>query len=316
MERPGERSHRCVPAPEEAGERSDVYLLRKLREDYPELTRARLKQLFDEGLVRAEGRPVKSGEKTRAGRALELRLPPFAEAGEDRPEPLPMRLDIRYEDDYLLVLNKPRGLVVHPAPGHAQDTLVNGLLHHYGKEGLSDFQGLVRPGIVHRIDKDTSGLLLVVKDARVHAKLGEALRRHEIRRRYVALVYGHPSADSGTVDMPIGRAPGDRQKMAVRRDGRPAVTHFTVRERLRALSLLDLELETGRTHQIRVHMKQIGHPVVADPLYAPKRERYGLEGQALHAAALDFVHPLSGAAIHVEAPLPDCLEALIAAQRR
>ncbi len=299
--------------PKISGQRADLFLLEEIAAHRPGTTRAQLKLWFNDGRVSSEGKIIKSGEKTRAEQPITVTLPPPVNSAK-LPSAQAMPLDIRFEDEYLLVINKPQGLVVHPAVGHSSDTLVNGLLFHYGNQ-LSDLQGAFRPGIVHRIDKDTSGLLLVVKDVRVHAQLAAALRRHEIRRHYQALVYGHLSVESGTIDMPIGRAPTDRQKMAVRADGRVAVTHFLVKERLRAMSLLDLELETGRTHQIRVHMKEIGHPVVADPVYASKAEHYGLKGQALHAAALDFEHPVSGAMIHVEAELPDYMAALIQQQR-
>lgn len=299
--------------PKRAGERADLFLLEAIEADRPGITRAQLKLWFNEGLMTSLGKTIKSGEKTRLGQAITVRFPE-AETLEELPMAKEMQLDIRYEDEYLLVVNKPQGLVVHPAVGHAQDTLVNGLLYHYG-ERLSDLQGAFRPGIVHRIDKDTSGLLLVVKDVRVHAQLAKALRKHEIRRHYSALVYGHPSATSGTIDVPIARAPSDRQKMSVRTDGKPAVTHFVLREKLRGMSWLELDLETGRTHQIRVHLQYIGHPVIGDPLYAGKRNNYGLKGQALHASALDFIHPVSQEAIHVEAELPAYLQTLIEAQR-
>lgn len=308
-----ENSERWLFVPELGGERADVYLLGQIEEHRPGISRAQLRHWFDEGRILCDGKKIKSGEKTKTGRAFEV-CPPDAVTLAELPMPQVMELDIRYEDDYLLVVNKPQGLVVHPAAGHAQDTLVNGLLYHYGDQ-LSDAQGVFRPGIVHRIDKDTSGLLLVVKDVRVHAKLANALRKHEIKRHYVALVYGHVTAESGTIDMPIGRAADDRQKMTVRADGRSAVTHFKIKEKLKSMTLLDLDLETGRTHQIRVHLKYIGHPVVADPVYAPRGETYGLHGQALHASALDFIHPVSGQAIHVEAELPDYFLELITRQR-
>ncbi len=299
--------------PEAAGERADVYLLRQIELKRPGTTRAQLKQWFSDGHISSLGKSIKSGEKTRIGRMIEVR-PPQAPTIAELPLPQAMELDIRYEDDYLLVINKPQGLVVHPAVGHAQDTLVNGLLYHYG-ENLSDAQGVFRPGIVHRIDKDTSGLLLIVKDVKVHAKLANALRKHEIKRHYMALVYGHVSAESGTIDAPIGRAAGDRQKMAVRADGRAAVTHFAINEKLRGMTLLDLDLETGRTHQIRVHLKYIGHPIVADSVYAPKGNTYGLKGQALHASRLEFVHPVSNEVVRVEAELPNYMRDLIEQER-
>lgn len=224
--------------------------------------------------------------------------------------PEEMALDIRYEDDYLLVLNKPQGMVVHPGAGNRHGTLVSALMHRYGS-GLSDEGGIERPGIVHRIDKDTSGLLMVVKNNQVHRLVSESLKNHEIVRVYQALVHGHIQDQTGTIIAPIGRDKNNRQKQAVRSDGREAITHFELIEQLRACSWVKLELETGRTHQIRVHMNYIGHPVVGDSLYAGKREKFGLVGQALHASELRFTHPVTGEAITVQAELPPNFEELI-----
>ena len=204
-------------------------------------------------------------------------------------------LDIVYEDSDLLVINKPQGMVVHPAAGHSEGTLVNALLA-YCKDDLSDINGVVRPGIVHRIDKDTSGLMLACKNNFTHLKLADMLSRHEIVREY---------RDKGMIDAPIGRSSNDRRKMAVSKDGKPAVTHFEVLERLGDITDVKLVLETGRTHQIRVHMAYIGHPVVGDPVYASRRKTYGLEGQALHSQAITFVHPRTGETMHFEVDIPD-----------
>ena len=201
-------------------------------------------------------------------------------------------------------------MVVHPAAGHSDGTLVNALLAHC-KDELSDINGVLRPGIVHRIDKDTSGLMLACKNNFTHLKLADMLSRHEIVREYRALVYGFVKEDKGMIDAPIGRSTNDRRKMAVNKDGKSAVTHFEVVERLGDITDLKLILETGRTHQIRVHMAYIGHPVVGDPVYAARRKNYGLAGQALHSRAITFVHPRTGETMHFEVDIPDYYKAVI-----
>ena len=225
-----------------------------------------------------------------------------------RPENIP--LDIVYEDDDVIVINKPQGMVVHPAPGHDEHTLVNALLYHCP---LSTINGTFRPGIVHRIDKDTSGLLMVAKNDKAHRSLAKQLKDKTNIREYVALVHGRIAEDEGTINAPIGRSLKDRKKQAVVKDGRNAVTHFEVLKRYRDYTLVKCILETGRTHQIRVHMKYIGHPLVGDPLYGPKKTIKG-NGQFLHAGKLGFVHPTTGKLLIFEAPLPkifqECLEKL------
>ena len=217
---------------------------------------------------------------------------------------------IVYEDSDLIIINKPQGLVVHPAAGHHDGTLVNALLSHCGDE-LSDINGVIRPGIVHRIDKDTSGLMIACKNNDTHIKLADMLSRHEIVREYRAVVYGVVSPDRGTVNAPIGRSDKDRRKMAVVAGGKPSVTHFEVIQRYAEATDLRLKLETGRTHQIRVHMSYIGHPVCGDPVYAGKRKKYGLEGQALHSCSITFIHPRTGEEMHFEADVPDYYKALL-----
>jgi 23S rRNA pseudouridine1911/1915/1917 synthase len=218
------------------------------------------------------------------------------------PEDIP--LDILYEDSDLLVINKPQGMVVHPAPGHSSGTLVNALLH-YCKGELSDINGIIRPGIIHRIDKDTSGLLIAVKNNDIHTKMAKMISNHDVIRKYRCCVYGLISSDKGTIDAPIGRSASDRKKMAVIGTGKSAVTHFEVVERLMDATDLSLRLETGRTHQIRAHLAYIGHPAIGDPVYARKMPSYGLMGQALHSKSLEFTHPRTGKLIFVDSDLPD-----------
>jgi 23S rRNA pseudouridine1911/1915/1917 synthase len=238
--------------------------------------------------------------------------------------PEPLAIEVRYEDDHLAVVEKPEGMVVHPAPGHASGTLVNALLHHIGQ--LSGLGGETRPGIVHRLDKDTSGLLVVAKTDRAHARLSRALSRREVRRGYIAVTWGHLDEERLTIDRPIGRHPRDRKRMTIRDDGRSAITHVKVLERWPAADLLAVRLQTGRTHQVRVHLESIGHPVTGDPIYAPRWERgfLGAGGRwaedfarragrlFLHAAHLSFVHPLTGDRLSFTSPLPAPLDSAVA----
>lgn len=272
-------------------------------------SRSFYKRLIDDGKIMINGKVVtKAGTKLAKGDKVDADIPePVADdsfVAQDIP------LDIVYEDSDLLVINKPQGMVVHPAAGHREGTLVNALLAHC-KDDLSDINGVLRPGIVHRIDKDTSGLMLACKNNQTHLKLADMLSRHEIVREYRALVYGFVKEDKGMIDAPIGRSATDRRKMAVIKDGKPAVTHFEVVERLGEITDTKLILETGRTHQIRVHMSYIGHPVVGDPVYAPRRKNFGLAGQALHSQAITFVHPTTGETMHFETELPDYYMAVI-----
>ena len=272
-------------------------------------SRSFYKRLIDDGKVSVNGKVItKAGTKLSAGDIVEADIPEPKEDDSFIAQDIP--LDIVYEDSDLLVINKPQGMVVHPAAGHYEGTLVNALLAHC-KDGLSDINGVLRPGIVHRIDKDTSGLMLACKNNFTHLKLADMLSRHEIVREYRALVYGFVKEDKGLIDAPIGRSSNDRRKMAVIKDGKSAVTHFEVIERLGEITDLKLILETGRTHQIRVHMAYIGHPVVGDPVYASRRKNYGLSGQALHSQAITFVHPRTGETMHFEVDLPDYYKAVI-----
>lgn len=276
-------------------------------EIFSDYSRSQIKQLLDGGNITVNGKTEKAKYKVKSGDVIRLEEPE-TKTLELRPENIP--LDIVYEDDDVIVINKPQGMVVHPAPGHDEHTLVNALLYHCP---LSTINGTFRPGIVHRIDKDTSGLLMVAKNDKAHRSLAKQLKDKTNIREYVALVHGRIAEDEGTINAPIGRSLKDRKKQAVVKDGRNAVTHFEVLKRYRDYTLVRCILETGRTHQIRVHMKYIGHPLVGDPLYGPKKTIKG-NGQFLHAGKLGFVHPTTGKLLIFEAPLPkifqECLEKL------
>ncbi|MDY3906846.1 MAG: RluA family pseudouridine synthase [Lawsonibacter sp.] len=287
-----------------AGERADAFLARSV----PDLTRSAAQRLLEEGAVTLEGRPVKKNYKTAPGDQLEAVLPD--------PEPvaiLPQNipLDVVYEDGDVIVVNKPVGLVVHPAPGHPDGTLVNALLYHCGNT-LSGINGELRPGIVHRIDRDTSGLIIAAKNDRAHLALAAQLQDHSLARVYEAVAVGNLREDAGTVDAPIGRHPVDRKKMAIdHRNGRPAVTHWSVLGRYPGYTHVECRLETGRTHQIRVHLASIGHPLLGDVVYGSKKPWPGLAGQCLHARKLRFVHPTTGKLVELECPLPDWFEKVL-----
>lgn len=278
------------------GVRLDAYLPAMLENR----SRSYVRRLFDEGRITIDGKTVKPSFHAEPGLLVQVDLP---DPHPDRASPQLIPLRIAYEDEWLLVVDKPQGMVVHPAPGHHDGTLVNALLAYCGDQ-LSDLNGVIRPGIVHRIDKDTSGLLLVVKDNSVHEKIAARIRKHEINRIYLAMVHGKVKDEEGTVSMPIGRDPRNRKKMAVVPNGRPATTHYRVIKRFLSATWIECRLETGRTHQIRVHMAAIGHPIVGDPVYATGRKDYGLAGQALHAAVLEFDHPITGERHRIEAELP------------
>ncbi len=281
-----------------AGERIDA-LLPRVSDG---LTRSAAQKLLESGGVLVNGAAVRKNYRVCAGDRISVTLPdpePAVLTAQDIP------LDVVYEDGDVIVVNKPRGLVVHPAPGHPDGTLVNALLRHCG-DSLSGVGGALRPGIVHRIDKDTSGLIIAAKNDFSHRTLSAQLADHSMHRVYEAVVCGRLRADSGTVDAPIGRHPTDRKRMCVdRRAGRAAVTHWEVVARYRGYTHVRCRLETGRTHQIRVHMASIGHPVAGDPVYGKKASEKGLSGQCLHARELEFTHPRSGERIHLVCPLPD-----------
>lgn len=266
------------------------------------LSRSYIQKLIRDGQVLVNGRAVKSSYQVQADDEVAFTLPPSREP-DIRPENIP--LDILYEDRDLLVVNKPKGMVVHPAAGHYSGTLVNGVMYHCGRE-LSGINGVMRPGIVHRIDRDTTGSLIVCKNDKAHTHIAAQLKAHSITRRYRAICYGVLKEEEGTIDGPIGRHPSDRKKMAVRADGKRAVTHYRVLQHFREYTYIECELETGRTHQIRVHMASIGHPLLGDEVYAPGRKcPFSLQGQTLHAMTIGFIHPSAGTYLEVEAPLPE-----------
>ncbi|HIV22810.1 MAG TPA: RluA family pseudouridine synthase [Candidatus Merdiplasma excrementigallinarum] len=295
---------------EEQGDRIDRYLASRL----PDYSRSFLQKLVGEGRVLVGDKPVKSNYKINEGDRVSLSVPDAVEP-EIVPEPIP--LDILYEDASLLVINKPKGMVVHPCPGHYSGTLVNALMYHC-KDQLSGINGVMRPGIVHRIDQNTTGSLVVCKTDAAHRFLAQQLKDHSITRKYRAIVHGNLKEEGGTVNAPIGRHPVDRKKMAVNeRCGRNAVTHYRVLERFGSFTYLECRLETGRTHQIRVHMASIGHPLLGDDVYGPSRCPIpGLTGQTLHAMTLGFIHPETGTYMEFEAPLPEYFENLLEKLRR
>lgn len=271
---------------------------------WPQISRSLAQRLCEDGAVWVNSHNAKKNIKIQAGDLVEVWLPAPAKL-KAQPENLP--IEIVYEDKNLVVVNKPQGMVVHPAPGNPSKTLVNALLHHCG--GLSDINGIIRPGIVHRIDKDTSGLLVVAKDNKTHLALAGQFAARSVQRVYYAVVHGKILENSMRIDAPIGRHTGDRKKMQVTcRNSKNAVTVFEVVERFEKFTLLRLQLETGRTHQIRVHMAHIGRPVAGDPIYAPSRRGLSLSGQCLHAAVLGFIHPATGKHMRFETPLPDWFE--------
>lgn len=290
--------------PELDGERVD----RAVSQLVEGLSRSAVQRLIEEGNLIKNRQPVSKNDRVKAGDSVRvtMREPRAIEA---QPQKIP--LDIRYEDDDLLVVNKPKGMVVHPAPGNPDNTLVNALLYHCGAS-LSGINGMIRPGIVHRIDKDTSGLLVVAKNDFAHASLARQIKEHTFTREYSAVVHGRLKEPSGTVDAPIGRHPTKRKQMAVTdRHSRNAVTHYETVAELDGFTQIRVRLETGRTHQIRVHMAYIGHPVAGDPVYGPKKSAPGLDGQCLHAGLIGFCHPRDGRYLEVASELPPYFTAFL-----
>ena len=288
-----------LPEEESIGERADKYLAVQL----PQYSRSFFQKLFKDDQIQIQNTPIKASYRITGEEEIALTIPD-AQKPDIVPENIP--LDILYEDQDLLVVNKPKGMVVHPAHGHYSGTLVNALMYHCGNE-LSGINGCMRPGIVHRIDMDTTGSLVICKNDKAHQSLSEQLKVHSIRRIYVAIVHGNIKEDSGTVNAPVGRHPTDRKKMSTPcKNGREAITHYKVLERFGDYTYIQCELETGRTHQIRVHMASIGHPLVGDEVYGPKKCPFkGLQGQTLHARTLGIIHPSTGEYLEVNAPLPE-----------
>ena len=289
-------------ATEHAGVRLDAFLSAD-----GALTRSQAARLIAEGRVRVNGKPAAKSARLSGGETVTVDVPQLRETALP-PQDIP--LDVVYEDDDVIVVNKPTGLVVHPAPGHPDGTLVNALLHHCG-DSLSGIGGEKRPGIVHRIDRDTSGLIIAAKNDAAHLALSAQLKDHSLSRTYECLVTGNMKQDSGTVDAPIGRSSADRKKMAVVPTGRRAVTHWEVIARYPGVTHLRCRLETGRTHQIRVHMAYIGHPILGDTVYGAKKPVPGLTGQCLHATGLRFIHPRTGEPVELHCPLPPEFTAML-----
>ena len=292
------------------GDRIDRYL----SEELEDRSRSYIQKLIKEQYVKVNDKPVKSNYRLSLGDMVEIDLPEAKEP-DIVPEDIPM--DILYEDQDIIMINKPKQMVVHPAPGHYSGTLVNALMYHCGDE-LSGINGTMRPGIVHRIDMDTTGSLVVCKNDMAHQSLSAQLKEHSIRRIYVAIVHGNIKEDSGTVNAPIGRHPTERKKMSTHcKNGREAITHYQVLERFGDYTYIQCELETGRTHQIRVHMASIGHPLLGDQVYGPKKCPFPtLQGQTLHARTLGIIHPRTGEYLEVNAPLPDYFEELLESLRK
>ena len=279
-----------------------------LAASFSDCSRSFLQKLLKDGKVSINGKTQKASSKVAAGDAVLVLLP---EPEELNVEPENIPLDILYEDDDLLVVNKPKGMVVHPAAGHSSGTLVNALMYHC-KDSLSGINGVLRPGIVHRIDMDTTGSLIVCKTDMAHKVIAAQLKEHSIHRCYRAIVHGVIKEDSGVIDAPIGRNPTDRKKMAINeQNGKRAVTHFKVLKRFRQFTYIECELETGRTHQIRVHMASLQHPLLGDSVYGPAKSPYKLQGQTLHAMTIGFIHPSTGEYMEFSAPLPAYFEELL-----
>lgn len=298
-----------VAQSEDVGKRIDKYLSEVL----PDYSRSFIQRMVKDQQVSINKKQIKSNYKLRVGDIIAFNIP--APKALDIPAEN-IQLDILYEDKDVLLVNKPQGMVVHPAPGHHTGTLVNAIMHHC-QDDLSGINGIMRPGIVHRIDKDTSGVLIVCKNDLAHASIAEQLKNHSITRKYNAIVYNHVKDDEGVINAPIGRHPVHRKQMAINtKQGKEAVTHYRVLERINQYTYVELQLETGRTHQIRVHMTSIHHPLLGDPVYGPINNRFKLKGQALHARILGFIHPTTQEYMAFEAPLPNYFKSLLEKLRR
>lgn len=289
-------------------EHEDQRIDRYLTEMLPEQSRSFFQKLIRDGFVMVNRIIVKVNYRLKTGDVIEIDIPD-AVPTEIVPENIP--LDILYEDDDLLIVNKPKGMVVHPAVGHSTGTLVNAIMYHC-QGNLSGINGEIRPGIVHRIDKDTTGSLIICKNDEAHRNIAEQIKEHSVTRRYVGVVAGTFSEESGMVEGAIGRHPNDRKRMTINeKNGKPAVTHYRVLQTLKGASFMEFELETGRTHQIRVHMASISHPLLGDTVYGNSKNPYKLQGQALHARTIGFIHPTTGEYIEVSAPIPEYMTELV-----
>ena len=276
--------------------RLDMYIAQK----NDKLSRSMIQKLIEDGEILVNGQTKKISYKVHTGDEIEINIP---EPKETNIKPQNIPVEVIYEDNDIIVVNKPKGMVVHPANGNPDGTLVNAILA-LCKDNLSGIGGEIRPGIVHRLDKDTSGLLIIAKNDLAHKNISEQIKNRQVKKIYIALVKGNVAEDEATIDMPIGRSAKDRKKMAVRKDGKTAITHFKVLKRYNKYTLLEIKIDTGRTHQIRVHMAEIGHPVVGDMVYSSGKNEFGIEGQMLHAKSLDFRHPVTGKEMHLEADVP------------
>lgn len=283
-------------------QRLDKYIAEK-----EELSRVMIQKLIEEGNILVNGKNTKPSYQVHDGDIITIEVP---EAKETNLKEQDIPLDIIYEDNDIVVVNKAKGMVVHPAVGNPDGTLVNAIMAHC-KDNLSGIGGELRPGIVHRLDKDTSGLLIIAKNDRAHLAMSEQIQNREVKKTYLALVRGIVPENEATIKMPIGRSTKDRKKMAVTKSGKEAITHFKVLERFNKYSYLEVKIETGRTHQIRVHLAEIGYPVVGDMVYSNGKNEFGVEGQMLHAKSLDFKHPITGKEMHLEAPLPEYFEEVL-----
>lgn len=287
----------------EKGVRLDSYITKKLND----LSRANIQRLIEDGNILVNSAKQKISYKVNSGDKIEITIP---EPKKIDLKPQDIKVKIVYEDNDIIVVNKPKGLVVHPAVGNPDGTLVNAIMN-ICKDSLSGIGGEVRPGIVHRLDKDTTGLLIVAKNDKAHINLSEQIKNREVKKIYIALVRGNIPENEATINMPIGRSTKDRKKMAVVKNGKEAVTHFKVIDRFKNYTLLEIKIDTGRTHQIRVHMAEIGYPVVGDMVYSNGKNEFGVEGQMLHAKSLDFKHPITGKNMHLEAELPKYFKDII-----
>lgn len=289
-------------------ESDNIRIDRFISEHMDDISRSYIQKLIKDGLVTVNLKPVKANYKVKEGESVEISLP---EPVSLDVEPQNIPLDILYEDNDVLLVNKPKDMVVHPSAGHMDGTLVNALLYHC-KDSLSSINGVVRPGIVHRIDKDTTGVLIICKNDKAHNCIADQLKVHSITRRYHAIVWNNLREDQGVINAPIGRHPVDRKKMAINhKNGKEAVTHYKVLERFGKYTYVECELETGRTHQIRVHMASIGHPLLGDAVYGPAKQPFKTQGQVLHAKVFGFIHPTSGEYMEFETQLPEYFEEIL-----